>query len=417
MTTAQTLLRKSTGMNLSRATAERAVHQRMAATGIADRADYLNNITPDEMTALTELVVVPESWLFRDPQAFMLATEFAQARLASGTRMVRALCIPCANGEEPYSLAMAFCDAGIALPSFSIDAVDLSPACIERAEKGVYGRNAFRNQDLGFRDRYFEDVGNEYYRVNDIVRRRVRFRQGNLLSGEIAPAQHYDIIFCRNLLIYFDKPTTSAAIGRLAFMLADDGILLAGYAEVPSVTQHGFAAVPYRQAFALRKELEPRSATAAAGIAAAVPPRRPAPRQASAAPPAPLQRSAARKPAASALPAPAQMPAPPASGMLLAKARTLADQGKLKEADAACRAVIEQAPDTAEAYFILGLLNEAASEPEQAQAQLKRCIYLQPDHYEALCHLALLAEQQGDRGAAATLKARAARVYQRQPVN
>jgi chemotaxis protein methyltransferase WspC len=109
-----------------------------------------------------------------------------------------------------------------------------------------------------------------------------------------------------------------------------------------------------------------------------------------------------------------RQPAPPATEDLLASARSLADQGRMKEADAACRAVIAQAPDTADAYFILGLLNEAASEPEQAQAQLKRCIYLQPDHYEALCHLALLAEQQGDRSTAATLKARAARVYQRQ---
>ena len=417
--TAQSLLRKSTGLNLSRATAERAVQQRMAATGIADHAAYLKNITPDEMMALTELVVVPESWLFRDPQAFALAAEFAQARLAAGSRMVRALCIPCANGEEPYSLAMAFCDAGIPLPSFAIDAVDLSPACIQRAQAGIYGRNAFRNQELDFRDRYFEPRGDDCYRINDIVRRRVSFRQGNLLSSDIAPARHYDIIFCRNLLIYFDKPTTAAAIAKLSFMLADDGVLLAGYAEVPSITQHGFAPVPYRQAFALRKETaQPPAAAAPLPIAQRPARRVPAHKPnaaatgtrapASAAPPAAGTR-ARTSPAAAV-----RQPTPPATEDLLASARVLADQGRMKEADAACRAIIAQAPDTADAYFILGLLNEAASEPEQAQAQLKRCIYLQPDHYEALCHLALLAEQQGDRSTAATLKARAARVYQRQ---
>ncbi|MGB9990642.1 CheR family methyltransferase [Massilia sp. SM-13] len=421
--TAQSLLRKSTGLNLSRATAERAVQQRMAATGVSDRAAYLRDITPEEMTALTELVVVPESWLFRDPQAFVLATEFAQERLASGARLVRALCIPCASGEEPYSLAMAFCDAGIPLPAFAIDAVDLSPACIERAETGIYGRNAFRSQDLEFRDRYFEALGEDCYRVNDIVRRRVRFRQGNLLSGDIAPARHYDIIFCRNLLIYFDKPTTAQAIGRLSFMLADDGILLAGYAEVPSITQQGFAALPYRQAFALRKELSPQPPAVAPAVPQ--PARRPAARRpataaasvrAAASPAVPAASPRVRPPVAVQPP-----PAAPATDGLLASARTLADQGRMKDADAACRAVIAQAPDTAEAYFILGLLNEAASEPEQAQAQLKRCLYLQPDHYEALCHLALLAERQGDHGMAATLKARAARVYQRQtrhlPIN
>ena len=79
--------------------------------------------------------------------------------------------------------------------------------------------------------------------------------------------------------------------------------------------------------------------------------------------------------------------------------------------------LLARAPENAEAYFILGLLAEAAGKADAAERQLKRCLYLQPDHYEALCHLALLTEQGGNRSAAATLKARAARVYQRQQVS
>jgi chemotaxis protein methyltransferase WspC len=96
----------------------------------------------------------------------------------------------------------------------------------------------------------------------------------------------------------------------------------------------------------------------------------------------------------------------------LAQARLLADQGRPSEAQAACRAVLAQQPDNADAWFLLGLLAEGAR-PDEAEQHLRRCLYLQPDHYDALCHLALLAGQHGDTAGAATLKARAARVWRR----
>ena len=99
---------------------------------------------------------------------------------------------------------------------------------------------------------------------------------------------------------------------------------------------------------------------------------------------------------------------------LLADARRLADLGQLKEAEAKCRDYLAQVPDSAEAYFILGLLNELTKKLQLAEDYWKRCIYLQPDHYEALCHLALLAETNSDSATAAALKARAACIYKRQ---
>jgi chemotaxis protein methyltransferase WspC len=112
-------------------------------------------------------------------------------------------------------------------------------------------------------------------------------------------------------------------------------------------------------------------------------------------------------------------PVPPAGAAtaeetLLQHARSLADAGRLVEADSACREFLAQQPESAEAHFILGLLAESAGNPAEAETQLKRCLYLQPDHYDALCHLALLHEQGGNSSAATTLKARAARAFQRQ---
>eukprot|EP01034_Spumella_vulgaris_P025810 gene25809-32304_t len=256
---AQAMLRRVTGLTVSKAAADRAIRERMELTGEVNREHYLASLTQQELTELVELVVVPESWLFRDPQAFLVAVEFVQGRLARrapGTpaRPVRILSVPCAGGEEPYSLAMALCDADVPRNAFSIDACDLSPGCVARARKGVYGRNAFRAQDLAFRERYFTSVANDDYLISEAIRAQVRFSQGNLLELD-AGGRRYDIIFCRNLLIYFDKPTTSAAIDRLSALLADDGILFAGYAEVPSFAHNGFTPLPHRQAFGLRKDI------------------------------------------------------------------------------------------------------------------------------------------------------------------
>jgi chemotaxis protein methyltransferase WspC len=109
--------------------------------------------------------------------------------------------------------------------------------------------------------------------------------------------------------------------------------------------------------------------------------------------------------------------AAPSAAELLMRARQLADRGQSKEAAEACRDVLAAAPETAGAYFILGMLSDHAGQPAQAEEHWRRCVYLQPDHYEALCHLALLAEQSGNSSGAAAFKARAARIYQRQQNN
>jgi chemotaxis protein methyltransferase WspC len=442
------MLRHATGLNLGKSLVDRAVSKRMEFTGHADQQAYVDTITPVELAELVELLVVPESWFYRDAQAFQAALEYIRecVRNNSGTRPVRILSIPCAGGEEPYTMAMVLADAGLPPASYLIEAWDISSSCIARAREGIYGRNAFRASELGFRERFFTSLGDDEYRIEDALRHQIRFKQGNLFEFDTATRQgQFDVIFCRNLLIYFDKPTTKAAIARLSSLLTEDGLLFAGYAEVPSFCQHGFTPLQYPQAFGLRKDASanswpqrPRSAAPAAAPAPAGWPamieRRAAPRTA----PAPRASAAARAtagrpplprvPAGAAATAPAsaalrsRTPVPPplatASALtpaqLLEQARRLADQGQAREAENACRQCLAQSPDSAEAYFILGLLSEHAGKPDQAAEEWRRCLYLQPDHYEALCHLALLAEQRNDASAAAALKARAARIYQRQ---
>jgi chemotaxis protein methyltransferase WspC len=393
---ARQLLQRETGLDLSEAAAERAVAERMAQLGHSDSAAYLRAIDPNELKALIELVVVPESWMFRDADAFAATTRLVRERLAAApARLVRILSVPCAGGEEPYSIAMALKDAGVAPGATLIEAIDLSEASLERARRGRYTRNAFRGTDLAFRERHFTQDGAEY-QISQSLRDQVSFRQGNLLTLDAdANAGRYDVLFCRNLLIYFDDATTAAAIAKLRLLLADDGVLFAGYAEVPAFCSHGFAALRLPGAFALQKEeralaaLEPVAPKRVRAAVAVRPAARPAP------------------------PPPKPVPKPIEPGLLLERAARLANQGDYAGAAGACHTVLASDPAAAEAYFILGLVSECEGKPGAAGDYWRRCVYLQPDHYQALCHLALLAEHNGDAAQAGVFKQRAARVYER----
>ncbi|MCE3604808.1 protein-glutamate O-methyltransferase CheR [Massilia sp. P8910] len=404
---ARDLLQRVTGLNLTESVVGRAVERRMQALALDDTHAYecLLANGAAELGALTELVVVPESWMFRDAEAFVAATAFIERRLAAKpARPLRILSVPCAGGEEPYSMAMSLQSAGVAAGDYAIDAVDLSEVALARARAGLYTRNAFRGRHLDFRERYFTAAGAEY-QICDEIRAQVSFNQANLLDPAFSGRPgYYDIIFCRNLLIYFDEPTVATAIASLARLLADDGILFAGYAEVPAFCRNGFATLRAPGAFALEK----------AGAHASWPPRIPARQHVRPLAPARPAASAAA-PARAARPLAAAPPpaAPPAAADMLERARRQADLGDYSGAAAACRELLAQNPDSADAYFILGMVSECEQRIAEAGDHWRRCVYLQPDHYEALCHLALLAEQSGEPAQAAALKRRAARIYQR----
>ncbi|MCS0612986.1 methyltransferase [Massilia kyonggiensis] len=377
-------LRAATGLDLSVAAVERAVRERLRGSGAG--IDYDPQPGTPEFDALVDLVVVPESWILRDPAVFETALRFVQARLLTRPgQPVRVLSLPCAGGEEPYSLAMLLARAGIGPEHCRIDAFDLSRAAIARARAGRYTRNAFRGDDQGLRARFFTEDGDEQV-IGPEPRAYVAFAQANLFDVAPAVTGTYDLVFCRNLLIYFDLATQQRAAARLAALLADDGLLLAGYAEAPALCRRGFAPRTLRDTFALRKH----------GT------RAPAVRRTPAAHPVP--DPPARRAAAAAAPAPRD---------LLAEAKAHADAGRLAQAEDACRALLAVRADDAEAWFLLGLTAECAGRPRDAEDSWRRCVYLDPEHYEALCALALLAEQRGDQAQGASLRERAARVHAR----
>ncbi|WP_175732845.1 CheR family methyltransferase [Burkholderia ambifaria] len=246
------------------------------------------NASADERRALIELFVVPETWFFRDREAFATLARLALERLAATPgRMIRVLSAPCSTGEEPYSAAMALLDAGLDPASFMIDALDLSARAIEQARLGCYGRNAFRGTATEFRARYFTPAADGWL-LDERVRARVQFRQANLIEPGVDTGIRYDFVFCRNVLIYFDRDAQDRVIGSLESWLADDGMLFVGPAETGVAMRHGMRSARVPLAFAFHRDHGGAAVGAAADASAA---RYAAPRPAPAPAVAPYRRA------------------------------------------------------------------------------------------------------------------------------
>jgi chemotaxis protein methyltransferase WspC len=395
----ESLLRQAIGLDavsIGSQSIARAVQDRRLACGLSDARAYWDHLqsAASELQALVEAVVVPETWFFRDREAFAALAQLAKEAMSRRDGgPLRVLSLPCSTGEEPYSMVMALLDSGVSPMRFRIDAIDISTRVLAVAERAIYGHNSFRGGEQSFRDRYFSTTP-EGMRLNNHVRAQVTFRQGNLFAfGFGHNAESYDVIFCRNLLIYFDRATQDRAVGLLTHLLAAKGAIFVGPSETGLLLNHDFISARLPLAFAFRKP-EPILPAVTARPALVAPPLR-APR-----------RSTPLRPAAADLarPAPAAQPAPD-----IADATRLADQGRLVEAAALCAAQMRVHGASAPAFYLMGLLSDVGGNVRAATQYYRKALYLDRNHSDALSHLALLLEKQGDIAAARLLRDRAQR--------
>jgi chemotaxis protein methyltransferase WspC len=416
MTHIESLLRKEIGLDaasIGSTLIQRTVRLRMKVLGLKAIEDYVRLLKSSAaaLEELIEAVVVSETWFFRDREPFAAFTQMALQWLAKNPAgALRALSVPCSSGEEPYSLAMALLDVPAPPHRFVIDGVDISARALARATHAVYGRNSFRGKDLAFRDRHFRHT-KDGYALNPAVRECVRLHRDNLLGGDfLAGRALYDFIFCRNLLIYFDRATQVTALDKLHRLLAPEGVLFVGPAELPLVAGHGFVSANLPMAFACRK-------TAAHSIAHAKH--------------VPENLSPTRRPALGVAPSDG-FPARPLAGGTpdrpphrqtgaqralqppsdLDAARQLADAGRLEEAAAICESHLRKEGPSAQVYYLLGLLCDASGDP-RASDYYRKALYLEPNHYETLLQMSLLLEKRGDSAGARAFRRRAERVQQK----
>ena len=420
------------------------INRRMAECNLRDYAAYVRYLGEHEIEweDLIEAVVVPETWFFRNEESFVFLGRYIKtewtAQHPGGT--FRALSIPCSSGEEPYSIAMTCMEAGLSTGQFVVDAVDISQKALAKAQKGIYGPESFRRHDtLPLRDQYFVAKDDGSFHIHQQLHSTVRWLHGNLLNEYILQAApSYNVVFCRNLLIYLSvlaRNRVSATINRL---LARRGLLFVGHAERPLFQAKKFVAVTMPGVFAYYREgqldesvicgeqhpAQPFERRRTSRIAA--PPQNIPKRQAAAPPPPPPPPPPPAKPEIERhQPPPPSRPdsQPPAvierrkphnpTMQQLDRARELADQGNLNEALHLCDAVLAENAAHVQAHFLMGLVYQALKDENRAEKSFNKTIYLDPDHHEALYYLVLMMEERGQPEKAKQLRQRIHRIYQR----
>ncbi len=382
---------------------ERAVRQRSLASNTLTADEYWHTLqgSQDEQQALIEAVIVPETWFFRYPESFATLAKLATKRLAeiNNMRALRILSLPCSTGEEPYSIAMALLDAGLKPHQFKVDGMDVSPLSVEKAKRAWYGKNSFRGQDLAFRDRHFSLEG-EACRLSDRVLEQVRLQVGNLLDPALLASEPpYDFVFCRNLLIYFDQPTQRQVFEVLKRLTHVEGVLFIGPAEGSLLGRFGMRSMGVAQSFAFSRQSVPEPEPFPTFV-----PTLPARQPARSAPPPPVRI----RPFATVTLPPVTAKVSEAAE-LLANIAVLANEGKSVEARAACERYLRSHEPVAQVFYWLGLLSDVNSNAFEAQGFYRKALYLEPQHLDALMHLAALLQSQGDAAGARRLQDRAAR--------
>ena len=210
---------------------------RLAKRGFQSYAEYVRFLRIDprreeEWDDLASVLSNNETYFFRErAQLTALASGILDEFLARGPR-VRLWSSACSSGEEPYSLAMTLLAGGKVTPAqISIRATDISPRVLDLAQRGVYRALSFRATEPAMIQRWFQPQGDAFV-IDEAVKRLVSFGRINLLD-ELAVATEgpFDAIFCRNVLIYFDKPTQKRVVESFAKALRPGGYLFLGHAE------------------------------------------------------------------------------------------------------------------------------------------------------------------------------------------
>jgi len=414
---------------------ERAVAQRLQAHNLDTLADYWSFIErkPNgEMNSLVQLLTNKETFFFREMHQFEVLRDRILPELMSARRLrthlrhetaarspVRLWSAGCATGEEPYSLAITLIEfeAQHGPLEAEVIATDIDADALEIARRGSYGERAVRLVPAAWRQRYFAFDGRTY-RISPEVARRVSFRVHNLAEDCCPPGMSdLDVIFCRNVTIYFDAPARERLNARLADSLREGGYLFVASSETMGHNQGRLELLSLGRTFLFRKGRSSGQQMLAASAAA--PLVRPLTLLDD------LDQPAPRPPAQPSIPEPSRRePAfpPPTAASILARAQAafrlqdyaaalreldrlpagppleleacslraavLVQTEHLDEAEETCQVLLAHDPWHVDAHFLMGMVLFYKLQPRQAIQALKTAVYLQPEYQAAHFYLA-----------------------------
>ena len=403
---------------------EQTLSQARRQLNVLDNGQLLALLLSSEaaFAQLTELLVVPETWFFRMREQFDDLLRFAHACTA---RPIRILSLPCSTGEEVYSILMTLMDAGFSAQEIEVVGWDLSCAAVALAQRGSYSTRALRGSEP--HPRWMQTSEQDRLQIHPRLCEMASFAQRNALSLAPAVEPRFQVIFCRNLLIYLKPEARTLLLGDLRAMLAPGGLLLAGLAELIPGMAPGFKHWSQGSALSFTPCHDKKPDMPAPSVVPVQPAKlivKHAEKSAEKLSEWPnLSFSNSEKRTEKLKPEPHhQTQTKPtnadknnpvkAASVTLAHARALADAGDVLGARAAVKSVLASAPDSCEAQFLAGLLALSADDLEAADTAFLRAQYLRPDHLEALEYRALIAQRRG-HSSASELSLRANRLRQR----
>lgn len=225
---------------------EARLHRRLKSIGHSTFDEYCSYLfspegVANELVHMIDVVTTNKTDFFREPQHFSYLLEHALPRLVNerGAGLRRPLMVwsaACSTGEEPYTLAMLLNEFSLRASGFAFDVLgtDISTRVLETARTAVYAAERIDPVPAELRRRYFmrgKRPGDERVRVVPELRSLVHFRRLNFMEGDFGMREQMDVIFCRNVLIYFDRATQEKVVGRLCRHLAPGGYLFTGHSE------------------------------------------------------------------------------------------------------------------------------------------------------------------------------------------
>lgn len=228
--------------------------QRLRAHRLESLGEYCELLqspdAPEELAHLIDVISTNHTFFFREAIHFdflkrHVGPEMAGRAAAEKWKTFRVWSAAASSGEEPYSIAMTLTET---FPTWDweIDATDISRVVLARAERGIYAKSAVQRLAPEVVRRYFQrGFGPQegQYRVKAALRQRVAFQQLNLLEGGPPSPQPYQAIFCRNVMIYFDRATREELIARLSRWLVPGGYLFVGHSESLTGINHALKVV------------------------------------------------------------------------------------------------------------------------------------------------------------------------------
>jgi chemotaxis protein methyltransferase CheR len=224
----------------SRYILEKRLSRRVRKLHLSSFRDYFRHLLYDrnrkeELTSIIDILTVNETYFFREKNQLKTFSEEVLPELQEtnkNTKRLRIWSAGCSTGEEPYTLAMLILEKG-SFHDWTIEILgsDINQRVLQVARRGTYRKNSFRTIEEYFLDKYFVEE-NGFFRISDNVKQQVNFNLLNLLDPyKVQLVGKMDVIFCRNVLIYFDLLSRKKVVDVFSERLAEGGYLLLGHAE------------------------------------------------------------------------------------------------------------------------------------------------------------------------------------------